>query len=145
MYIPIFPLFSPSNHKIRENYKKLQGRHFMSYFQFFQFFVMLLSESIAMQLRFLQNLRELPNKDFSRYLPFFAVLCHVDDRVENQLQIKDHLKKKIAKNPNVDWVGPSQPSLSLLYTADTTNFRLFANFPIFFKIFPIFAFFFRCV
>ena len=94
MYIPIFPLFCPSNHKIRENYKKLQGRHFMSYFQFFQFFVMLLSESIAMQLRFLQNLRELPNKDFSRNLPFFAVLCHVDDRVENQLQIKDHLKKK---------------------------------------------------
>lgn len=145
MYIPIFPLFSPSNHKIRENYKKLQGRHFMRYFQFFQFFVMLLSESIAMQLRFLQNLRELPNKDFSRNLPFFAVLCHVDDRVENQLQIKDHLKKKIAKNPNVDWVGPSQPSLSLLYTADTTNFRLFANFPIFFKNFPIFVFFQVCL
>lgn len=59
----------------------------MRYFQFLQFFVMLLSESIAMQLRILQNLRELPNIDFSRYLPFFAVLCHVDDQLENQLQI----------------------------------------------------------
>ena len=49
---------------------------------------MLLSESVAMKLWILQNyLRELPIKDFSRYLPFFAVLCHVDDRVENPLQI----------------------------------------------------------
>ena len=59
----------------------------MRYLQFSHFFVKLLSESKAMQLRILQNLRELQNKDFSRYLPFFVVLCHVDDRVENQLQI----------------------------------------------------------
>ena len=88
MYIPIFPLFSPSNHKIRENYKKLQGRHFMSYFQFFQFFVMLLSESIAMQLRFLQNLRELPNKDFSRNLPFsqFFVMLMIESKTSCRLK-----------------------------------------------------------
>ena len=59
----------------------------MRYLQFSHFFVKLLSESKAMQLRISQNLRELPNKDFSRHLPFFAVLSHADDRVENQLQI----------------------------------------------------------
>lgn len=58
----------------------------MRYLQFSQFFVMLLSESKAMQLRILENLRELQNKEFSRYLPIFAILCHVDDQVENQLQ-----------------------------------------------------------
>lgn len=144
MYIPIFPLFSPSNHKIRENYKKLQGRHFMSYFQFFQFFVMLLSESIAMQLRFLQNLRELPNKDFSRNLPFFAVLCHVDDRVENQLQIKDHLKKKLRKILTLIGWGP----LNLLFHCCTLQTQLIFDFlqifQFFSKIFQ-FSFFFRCV
>ena len=60
----------------------------MRYFQFLQFFVMFLSESKAKQLGILQNyLRELQNKEFSRYLPFFAVLCHIDNQVENQLQI----------------------------------------------------------
>ena len=87
MYIPIFPLFSPSKSQNSGELQKTARSTFYEIFPFLQFFVMLLSESIAMQLRTLQNLRELPNKDFSRYLPFFAVLCHVDDRVENPLQI----------------------------------------------------------
>ena len=60
----------------------------MRNFQFLQFFVKFLSESKAMRLGILQNyLRELQNKEFSRYLPYFTVLCHVDDQVDNQLQI----------------------------------------------------------